>query len=138
MNRSAVQALAEVLRKLGRYGAWLDPANATPEQLASVAEALTEARHALDRASRPAPTTACRRHPGGPTEPGTTAGCLLCRTTRARSATSPTDAFDPDITEVLAAIAEHGQDAAATRYGGLSVTRALAATHRTKTPKRTP
>ncbi|MFG2404202.1 hypothetical protein ACGFR8_07660 [Streptomyces brevispora] len=130
MNRTSLPELACVLRTLGTYGHRLDPATATPEQLAIITRAVNEARHLVAAAQGPAPLTGCGEHPAGPVDP-TDGRCLLCRPRRHRSqaaAAAPTT--DVQVEDIVQAVAELGEQEAVRRYGGRAVTRATAAAGR--------
>jgi hypothetical protein len=124
VNPTFLPPLGASLRKLSAYPDQHDVNDAT---LAELAAELDRAR-ALLAAARGLTANPCPRHPGGPVDPADGGACLLCRTPRqpeprepAAAARSPAD--------VLAAIAEHGPEAATRLYGGHAVTRALALGH---------
>ncbi|MEW2068450.1 hypothetical protein [Streptomyces sp. NPDC007346] len=124
MNRTPLSELVRVLHTLGDYGNRLDPAAATPEQLLIVTRAIDEARRLLAAAQGPA--NQCPRHPGAPTDPTDGDRCIFCRTRRYGAAT----VTDATTTDVLATVADHGEEAAARRYGPRALTLALAAAGR--------
>lgn len=126
MNRHPLPELSRVLLALGRYGAHLDPATATPEHLAIVSRAVDEARRLVAAAQGPAAATGCPEHPTGPVDP-TDGMCLLCRPRRHRH-TDPVG--DVPVEDVVQAVTQLGEQEAVRRYGGRAVTRATAAAGR--------
>ncbi|GHA94125.1 hypothetical protein [Streptomyces chryseus] len=128
MNRTPLPSLVTVLRTLGTYGDRLSPADATPEQLAVVAQAVEDARRLLAAAKGPASTGACPQHPTGPLDP-TDGLCLLCRGRRHRARLQAT-AIDPDLGDVVRTLAEQGETEAVRRHGARAVARAQAAAGR--------
>ncbi|MEU9033823.1 hypothetical protein AB0D45_02745 [Streptomyces sp. NPDC048352] len=128
MNRTPLPSLVTVLRTLGSYGERLSPAEATPEQLAIVSQAVEEARRLLANAHRPAPATGCTAHPNGPVDP-TDGLCLLCRRRR-HLARLQAEAVDRDLGAVARTLAEHGETEAVHQHGARAVARAQAAAGR--------
>ncbi|MFE4329689.1 hypothetical protein ACFRQM_09555 [Streptomyces sp. NPDC056831] len=123
MNRTPLPALVNVLCTLGSYGARLTPADATPEQLRIVANAVNEARRLLAAANGPASTTGCSEHPNGPVDPTEGGACLLCRNRRPPAA--GTAAAVP-VEDVVQALADLGEQEAVRRFGARAVARATA------------
>ncbi|MBT2492338.1 hypothetical protein J7E96_28280 [Streptomyces sp. ISL-96] len=126
MNRTPLPALVTALRTLGSYGDRLSPADATPEQLAVVAQAVEEARRLVAAAHRPPSTSDCPDHPPGPLDP-TDGLCLLCRGRRHRAAAQ---AANTPLTDVARTLADHGETEAVRRHGARDVARAQAAAGR--------
>jgi hypothetical protein len=122
VNPAFLPQLGASLRKLGAYP---DQHDVTDAILADLAAELDRARGLLAAARG---LTPCPRHPGGPTDPADGGACLLCRTPRQPDPSVPAPAARSPA-EVLAAIAEHGPEAATRLYGGHAVTRALALGH---------
>ncbi|WP_433341630.1 hypothetical protein [Streptomyces sp. CA-253872] len=123
MNAAVLADLRAALADLHTYEARLTVHDTTPELLREVGQGLTLARRLLAAAAA-VPVTGCRRHPEGPVD-SEAGGCLLCNTRR-RSALTPADREAATPADVLAAIEEHGPEAAARRYGARLVARALA------------
>ncbi|MFC8332799.1 hypothetical protein [Streptomyces olivaceus] len=125
--------LRGTLAELHAYEARLTARDATPQLLRELDQGLALARR-LVAAVGNLPVTGCRAHPNGPVD-HEAGGCLLCNT-RHRAATAPAE--DVPVKTVLAAIEEHGHEAAVHRYGPRPVTRALAAAGRHTTSHLTP
>lgn len=134
MNRTFLPPLAAALRTLGAYP---DRPDVTDATLADIAAELDRARR-LVAAARGLTANPCPRHPRGPVDPADGGRCLLCRTSASTRAEQPEPSRQPEPAEVLAAIAEHGANAAARQYGGHTVTRALALNHHLQPTKPRP
>ncbi|AIV35558.1 hypothetical protein [Streptomyces sp. CCM_MD2014] len=126
MNLTVLQDLRAALAELHAYEARLTARDATPQLLRELDQGLTLARR-LVAAVGNLPVTGCRAHPDGPVD-HEAGGCLLCNTRR--RATTALPPADIAVETVLAAIEEHGHEAAVHRYGPRPVTRALAAAGR--------
>ncbi|MET9819619.1 hypothetical protein [Streptomyces sp. NPDC006355] len=126
MNAALLRDLRETLAQLHGYEARLTPADATPALLRELDQGLSLARRLVAAAGN-LPVTGCREHPDGPVD-HEAGGCLLCNTRRRAATTAP--AAEVPVETVIAAIEEHGQEAAVRRYGPRPVTRALAAAGR--------
>lgn len=126
MNLTVLQDLRGALAELHAYEARLTARDATPQLLRELDQGLSLARR-LVAAVGNLPVTGCRAHPDGPVD-GEAGGCLLCNTRHRASTASPAE--DVPVETVLAAIEEHGHEAAVRRYGPRPVTRALAAAGR--------
>ena len=124
MNRTPLPELVRTLRTLGDYGTRLDPAAATPEQLAIVRDTVETARRLVAAAAGPAAGHGCARHRGGPTDP-TNGLCLLCGTRRRPAA--PAAAATADLGDIARDVTELGETEAERRHGARAVARALAA-----------
>ena len=125
MNPDFLPALQQSLRTLGEHAARHEVNDLS---LAEIAAEVDRARTLVAQARGAQRANRCTRHPGGPVDPTAPDGCLLCGTSGRR----PARPLPPDFTpgEVLRFLQAHGQDAAAHRYGGQAVTRALATGHR--------
>jgi hypothetical protein len=131
VNPTFLPPLGASLRKLGAYP---DQHDVTDDTLTELAAELDRAR-ALLAAARGLTANPCPRHPGGPVDPANGGACLLCRTPSQPDPSEPAAAARSPA-EVLAAIEEHGPEAATTLYGGHAVTRALALGHPHPNPAR--
>lgn len=125
MNPGVLPALQQCLRALGVYAARHE---VNDQALVEIAAEVDRARTLVAQARGAQRANRCARHPGGPVDPTAPDGCLLCGMAGRR----PARPLPPDFTpgEVLRFVQAHGQDAAARRYGGQAVTRALATGHR--------
>lgn len=122
MNPTVLQDLRAALAELRRYEQRLTPGDASDQLLRELDQGLSLARRLVAAAAH-RPVTGCRAHPDGPVD-GEAGGCLLCNTRRRAARTAAPE--DVPVEDVLAAIEEHGQEAAARRYGPRPVARALA------------
>jgi hypothetical protein len=125
VNPDYLPALGRSLRALAEFATWREVNDST---LAEIAAEVDRARALVAQARGARRANHCTQHPGGPVDPTAENGCLLCGTSQRR----PARPLPPDFTpgEVLRFLQAHGQDAAARRYGGQAVTRALATGHR--------
>jgi hypothetical protein len=121
MNPTVLPKLAASLRALGDFANRHEVNDGT---LAAVAAELDHARALVATARGNQRANRCTRHPGGPVDPTASNGCLLCGTQERRPAAPPPDGVTP--AEVLQFAEEHGHRAAAARYGGRALARAVA------------
>jgi hypothetical protein len=131
MNPNALPALAASLRKLGDFANRHEVNDST---LGAVAAELERARALLGQARGNQRANRCQRHPGGPVDPTATNGCLLCGTQQRRPAPPPPEGVTP--AQVLHFAEEHGHRAAAARFGGRALARAVAIGGHPSNPRR--
>jgi hypothetical protein len=120
VNPDFLPAIGTSLRALCEYATWRE---VTDDTLTELAAEIEKARAAVAAARGTARANRCLRHPGGPVDPTSANGCLLCGGSQRRPATPVPDDFVPG--DVLRHIEAHGQEAATNRYGPQAVTRAL-------------
>lgn len=127
MNRSETIKLAGALRGLSQHGDRLEAFAVAPEQLDEILGDLDRARRLLLAARATFAPTGCRQHPGGPVDPTSGGRCLLCtQYERAGRITEQAGALEEaSLSEICAAIEEHGQEAAEVRFGPRAVARAV-------------
>ncbi|MFC7791315.1 hypothetical protein [Streptomyces cinereoruber] len=132
MNPDFLPPLGAALRRLGEYATRHEVNDAT---LAEIATDLDRARSLVVSAQGSGPGGRCVRHPYSTVAAAGLGGCFLCDSSPQRPARERPDDFVPG--DVLRAVAEHGQEAAAERYGARAVALALAAAARHPTHQRT-
>lgn len=120
MNPDFLPPLGACLRKLGAFAARHDMDDGT---LAEIAAELDNGRSLVASARGNPRANRCARHPGGPVDPDSRNGCLLCGTAERRPARPVPGDFEPG--EVLRVLEDHGQEEATARFGPQAVTRAL-------------
>jgi hypothetical protein len=134
VNPAYLPAIGQSLRKLGEYATWRE---VNDETLAEVAAELDRARAAVAGARGNPRANSCTRHPGGPVDPTVPNGCLLCGPGKRQPAAPPPQGVTPG--EVLRFAEVHGHGAAAERYGGRALARAVAIGERhPSNPRRQP
>lgn len=121
MNPDFLPAIGASLRRLAEFATWRE---VNDDTLTQVAAELDRARAAVAAARGVQRANRCLRHPGGPVDPTATDGCLLCgQSDRQPAPPVPEEVLPAD---VLRFHDEHGHQAAADRYGGRALARALA------------
>lgn len=131
MNPSVLPPLAASLRRLGDFANRHEVNDTT---LAAVAAELDRARALVAQARGNGGTTSrCTRHPGGPVDPTVSNGCLLCGPSERRPAPTPPQDVTP--AEVLRFAEEQGHHAAAARFGGRALARAVALADHPSNPR---
>lgn len=133
MNPNVLPPLAASLRKLGNFANRHEVNDAT---LAAVAVELDRARALVAQARGSQRANRCQRHPGGPVDPTATNGCLLCGAQQRRPAAPPPEGVTP--AEVLHFAEQHGHRAAAARFGGRALARAVAIGSHPSSSRRSP
>lgn len=121
MNPDYLPEIGASLRRLAEFATWRE---VTDETLAEVAAELDRARAAVAAARGVQRANKCLRHPGGPVDPTATNGCLLCGQTQRQPA--PPVPEETVLGDVIRFFDEHGHQAAADRFGGRALARALA------------
>ncbi|WP_051710174.1 hypothetical protein [Streptomyces sp. NRRL S-350] len=127
MNPDHIPALAAALRELGAIP---DQHELTDGTLGEIAEKLDRCRGLVAVVRGAARTNSCARHPAGPVDPTAPSNCLLCGAAARRPAPPTPEGVTTEM--VLALVDEHGEQAAAERYGARALARALA--NRTRHP----
>ncbi|MBM9506733.1 hypothetical protein [Actinacidiphila acididurans] len=125
MNPDFLPALHRPLRALGAYA---ERHEVNDQALAEICAEVDRARQLVAQARGARWANACTGHPGGPVDPTTPKGCLLCGTQERRPGRPLPNDFAPS--EVLRFLHALGQDAGTRRYGAQAVTRALVTAHR--------
>jgi hypothetical protein len=131
MNPNVLPPLGASLRKLGEFAHRHEVNDTT---LAAIAAELDRARALVAAARGNQRANRCTRHPGGPVDPTASNGCLLCGAQERRPAAPPPDGVTP--AEVLRFAEEHGHRAAAARFGGRALARAVAIGGHPSNPRR--
>lgn len=131
MNPDFLPPLNASLRTLGEIAARHEVNDST---LAAIAKELDRARALVASARGNARANKCQRHPGGPVDPTVSNGCLLCGPGERRPASPPPDGVTA--AEVLRFADEHGHRAAAARFGGRALARAVAIGGHPPSPRR--
>lgn len=138
MNPDYLPEIGRSLRRLAEFATWRE---VNDDTLAQVAAELDSARAAVAAARGVQRANKCLRHPGGPVDPTVPNGCLLCGQSERRPAEPVPDEVVP--ADVIRFYDAHGHQAAADRYGGRALARALAlqshpANHRPGPPAEPP
>lgn len=121
MNPDYLPEIGASLRRLAQFATWRE---VTDDTLAEVAAELDRARAAVAAARGVQRANRCLTHPGGPVDPDATNGCLLCGQTERQPA--PQVPEELALGDVARFCDEHGHQAAADRFGGRALARALA------------